>query len=333
MTQRVSPDPFLPSGATGAALAARLSERLAGSFAHLREACAPHVALDHGAIGAQIGRIAAASRLRPDLFALHQDILRAAQRGDRGAIAAGFAELCASPVAAAPGLALRGWGGAGFSPGEAARFLRIFGEEDDTRVVFGPPPPAMLIAARAALMEATGVLADAAPTLHAEIQAVVSEIILAANAAQEGMSFDGVTAFHAQGALLLNAAELRSPPAALATLVHEAAHALLFAATEGAPLAENGPEERFPSPLRPDPRPMNGLCHACFVSARMVHALDCAGEVFAPEDQAEARRLRDGAWRAHAAAWTVIRANARLTPPGATLLDAAARHMALARPG
>ena len=333
MTQRASPDPFLPSGAAGTALAARLSERLAGSLAHLREACAPHVALDHSAIAAQIARIAAAPRPRPDLFALHQDVLGAVQRGDRGAIAAAFAELCASPVDAAPGLALRSWGGADFSAGEAARFLRIFGEEDDTRVVFGPPPPAMLVAARAGLAAAILVLARAAPALHAEIDAVVSEIILAANAATDGMSFDGVTAFHAQGALLLNAAELRSPPAALATLVHEAAHALLFAATEGVPLAENGPEERFPSPLRPDRRPMNGLCHACFVSARMVHALDLAEDAFVPEDQAEARRLRDGAWRAHAAASAVIRAHARLTPVGAALLDAAARHMALAVPG
>ncbi len=333
MSQRIPPDPFLPSSATGAALAARLSARLAGSLAHLREACAPHVVLDPGAIAAQVARITATPRLRPDLFALHQAILRAAQRGDRAAIAAGFAELCASPVAAAPGLVLRGWGGTGFSPGEAARFLRIFGEEDDTRVVFGPPAPAMLAAAAAALTAASALLARAAPTLHAEIHALVSEIILAANAAQAGMSFDGVTAFHAQGALLLNAAELRSPPAALATLVHEAAHALLFAATEGAPLAENGPEERFASPLRPDPRPMNGLCHACFVSARMVHALDRAGAAFAPEDQAEARRLRDGAWRAHQAADAVIRAHGRLTAPGAAFLGAARRHMAAAAPG
>lgn len=327
------PDAFLPDASTGGFLAAGLRERLAGSLRHLAAACAPHVVLDQPAIAAQIACIAAAPRPRPEIFALHFEILGAAQRSDLAALAAGFADLCAIAPAASPGLALRGWGEADIAPGEAARLRRIFGEAGDTPIAFGPPRPAILAEARAALGAALAVLDRSAPALHGEINALICEILLAEDTRAGTTRFDGATAFHAQGALLLNATELRTPPAALATLVHEAAHALLFAATEGAPLAENDPTERFASPLRRDPRPMGGICHAAFVSARMVHALDLAVAAFAPGDRAEARRLRDGAWRAHAAADGVIRAHARLTPAGATFLGAAARHMALAAPG
>lgn len=324
---------FLPDAARGTALAAALHERLAGSLTHLAQACAPHVALDEPAIAAQIARIAAAPRPRPEIFALHFEILGAAQRSDLPALAAGFADLCAIAPAASPGLALRGWGEADIAPGEAARLYRIFGEADDTPIAFGPPRPAILAEARAALGAALSVLDRSAPALHGEINALICDILLAEDTGAGTTRFDGATAFHAQGALLLNATELRTAPTALATLVHEAAHALLFAATEGAPLAENDPADRFASPLRRDPRPMGGICHAAFVSARMVHALDTVAAAFAAEDRAEAAGLRNAAWRAHAAASTVIRAHARLTPAGATFLDAAARHMAAAAPG
>ncbi len=326
-------DAFLPSAAAGAVLAKSLRERLVSSLAHLAAACAPHVALDQAAIAVQLRRIAAAHRPRPAIFALHFEILDAAQRSDLAALATGFAELCAARPAALPGLALRGWGGADVTPGEAARLRRVFGEAGDTPIAFGPPGLTILAEARAALGAALALLERSAPALHGEINALICDILLAEDTGSGATRFDGATAFHAQGALLLNATELRTPPAALATLVHEAAHALLFAATEGAPLAENDPDERFASPLRRDPRPMEGLCHAAFVSARMVHALDLSANTFAAEDRAEARRLRDGAWRAHAAADGVIRAHARLTPAGAGFLDAAALHMAAAAPG
>ena len=41
----------------------------------------------------------------------------------------------------------------------------------------------------------------------------------------------------------------------------------------GQPLTENDLSERYASPLREDPRPMEGLVHAAFVLARMSYVL------------------------------------------------------------
>ncbi len=55
----------------------------------------------------------------------------------------------------------------------------------------------------------------------------------------------------------------------MAALLHETAHQLLFGLSLDQPVVENDVEERYASPLRPDPRPMDGIFHATFVCARM----------------------------------------------------------------
>lgn len=52
-------------------------------------------------------------------------------------------------------------------------------------------------------------------------------------------------------------------------IVHEASHMHLNCLMAKDPLILNSPEERFISPLRPDPRPMIGVYHATYVSARI----------------------------------------------------------------
>jgi HEXXH motif-containing protein len=48
---------------------------------------------------------------------------------------------------------------------------------------------------------------------------------------------------------------------------------VLFAETLDGPLVQNDPNERYKSPLRMNPRPMDGIYHATFVSARMYQAI------------------------------------------------------------
>ena len=59
----------------------------------------------------------------------------------------------------------------------------------------------------------------------------------------------------------------------LETLAHEAAHSLLFGIQISGPLVLNPDDARFASPLRVDLRPMDGVYHATFVSARMHFAM------------------------------------------------------------
>jgi hypothetical protein len=56
-------------------------------------------------------------------------------------------------------------------------------------------------------------------------------------------------------------------------LSHESAHAYLFALSLGDSFVDNPDDELHPSPLRADPRPLDGTLHATYVSARMHYAL------------------------------------------------------------
>ena len=56
-------------------------------------------------------------------------------------------------------------------------------------------------------------------------------------------------------------------------LAHESGHNLLFGFCASESLVENADEELFASPLRADPRPMDGVFHATYVVARMHQTL------------------------------------------------------------
>jgi HEXXH motif-containing protein len=72
----------------------------------------------------------------------------------------------------------------------------------------------------------------------------------------------------------VNAAAHDGWPRYLRTIVHEAAHLLLFGLARNEPLVNDGPARCHDSPLRRDPRPMDGLFHAAFVLARECFAFD-----------------------------------------------------------
>ena len=294
------------------------------------DACRHHVALDEPTISARIAQIAACERLRPEIFVIHHDCVAAATASDLDAIATAFAALGAAAVAATQPFGPRCWHDASFSAAEAARYQWAFGDEGDTRIVFTAPPPAIYAQAARSLEAAMAALRDADPELHGEMLGLVGEVVFAAGAPGAAMTFDGVTAFYATGALVLNAAEHQTVPGALATLAHETAHALMFAASEGRPLVENAPDERYPSPLRDDPRPMNGVFHATIVTARMAYALDrvLAADCLAGAGQAEAAALRAGARQAFQAGLDVVGGHGRPTALGAGFLRGAERYMA-----
>ncbi|WP_048862047.1 hypothetical protein, partial [Acidisphaera rubrifaciens] len=76
---------FLPDARHGRDLYARIAQRLAGSYAHIFDACGAVCALDHAAIAARCDAIRAAARVRPELFILHRAALDAACRSDPAA--------------------------------------------------------------------------------------------------------------------------------------------------------------------------------------------------------------------------------------------------------
>lgn len=172
----------------------------------------------------------------------------------------------------------------------------------------------------------------ALPDLHEEIGGIVHEILLARAPLGDRTEFDGASHYQFWGLLLLNPKHHKTPLAVVEVLAHEASHSMLFGLTLKEPLVLNPDDERYPSPLRRDPRPMDGIYHAAYVSARMWWAMDQLSRsgLLSPEEKDLARRAADTDRENWKKGLSVIDAHARLSPTGARVLDAARASMASA---
>jgi HEXXH motif-containing protein len=115
-------------------------------------------------------------------------------------------------------------------------------------------------------------------------------------------------------------------------LAHESGHNLLFGFCSSGPLVDNPDEELFSSPLRKDPRPMDGVFHATYVIARMHQTVSRLLDAGVLDEREREAAIADLAahQRNFDAGDRVVRDGARLTPLGAEVIDAARAYMASA---
>jgi HEXXH motif-containing protein len=145
--------------------------------------------------------------------------------------------------------------------------------------------------------------------------------------------FDGGSSYLLWGGLFLNATSHPDEVTMVEVMAHESAHLLLYACAADEALVENGDEELYRSPLRVDERPMDGIFHATFVSARMHWAMSRLLESGELDEEArrcaEAARMSDAQnfWSGHG----VVAEHGRLTATGAAVMQAAAGYMASVR--
>lgn len=128
--------------------------------------------------------------------------------------------------------------------------------------------------ARQRAVRALDVLERAAPELFEEIAAIVNEIVLVSPDGSQSFDFLGGSSFALWGAIFINVDLNSNWPFHCKTIVHEAGHNLLFAVAREEPLVLNDPSASFASPVREDPRPIDGIFHAAFVTARESLAID-----------------------------------------------------------
>ena len=143
------------------------------------------------------------------------------------------------------------------------------------------------------------------------------------------MTFDGASAFMLWGAIIINSNRPEGALAMAQMLAHESAHNLLFGLSADDSLVENSPEELFASPLRVDPRPMDGIYHATFVTARMhrvVRRLSESG-VLSSEMQGIAQKEMTDNARLFANGFETVQRHAKLTALGAALMEGASQYM------
>ena len=211
-----------------------------------------------------------------------------------------------------------------------ARFLN-----SDPTIAFEIFAPSKQIAAncRDQIRDAFALLDSGDPELAGEIRALLREIVLAAGTKDpKALTFDGASSFMLWGAIILNADRSDGAIGMVQMLAHESAHNLLFGFSADEALVENSTEELFSSPLRKDPRPMDGIYHATFVTARMyrvVHQLlqsgilDAAAKDKARKDLAEnARLFKQGI--------ETVQKFGKLSPLGENVMRGASEYMAAA---
>lgn len=172
-----------------------------------------------------------------------------------------------------------------YGPEEVDCLVRWFDIEPDNGMSLTALDDAELEDASGKLKQAIEAIEVLLPDFMGEMSAITSEIIFAKPSGEQKLTFGGASSFSLWGAIALNPAVHEHWWQYIPRLVHEYSHNLLFGIARNEPLLLNDPQERYMSPLRQEHRPLDGIFHAMFVTAREVLA---SREILRRFDEAEA---------------------------------------------
>jgi len=301
---------------------------LADSLAHIAEQSAGVLPFDFSALDPLIAGIRSGVRYPPTAFSLYADIVLAIcdDRHDEATRLLG--ELALQQPLTHP------WRVLALDAPEhvrsMARYVRAMSGDAGTSFSIGPPPGDLAERFQRRALEGYRLMRAAAPELAAEFDALVADVIMVVGDSKAEYQFDGGSSYFLWGALFLNATSHETDVAMVEVMAHESAHILLYACAAEEALVTNPDEELYASPLRRDPRPMDGLYHATFVSARMHWAmsrliqsglLDASAVAAADVAREQDRR---NFWAGH----EVVARHGKLTKTGAAVMQAAVDYMA-----
>ena len=321
---------FGPDAARARTLDQRMRDRLADSLSYILDRAEGQLRYSRADLVSFLDRLSAAP-VSAQVFGAYCDLVLDIESDRLDSAERRVAEILAAPSHAGGPLiiALR-------DPAQdpaSDRYCRLVDADPGMPFRLVPPPAAIAASCRERIAAALALLEAGYPALAVELRVLLREIVLAVGPAGPGMVvFDGVSAFMLWGAIVLNAEANQSVLDMAQALAHESGHNLLFGFSADGPLVENDDVGRYASPLRRDPRPMDGIVHATYVTARMhqtVQRLLDSG-VLATEQEVAAQAALADHRRAFAEGIAVIDAHARFTPLGAAVMAGARDHMARA---
>jgi len=324
---------FEPSGAHGSRLDESVRRSAAASLSVLEDSIAPQ----RPDVQADLKRciaVAKAGPVRPGLFALYSDLVEAIFSDDEEAFQAVAGAIATFDPRALKSVEAGTLSDHDLGEGMAERFRRRLDDDPEVPIDFLPIPAEELDCARHCLAQTWHLLDQAAPELADEIRGLIRNVLFVKSKSPvEDFVFHGASTFYLWGAVFLNPAIHADRIKMAEGLTHEAAHLKLFGSSLGAPLVDNDPAARYSSPLREDPRPMDGLVHAAYVLARMHY---CFERLLASDALTAAERTLLEAEKArrrkeYFEAMDIVTAHARFTPVGRALSDEAQAYMAAAR--
>jgi len=320
---------FRPDASRARDLDLRMRSRLGDSLAYIADEVRGRLPVSHDRIGAFLERLASAP-VASMIFGAYCDLVLALEAGDLQAAAGLFDEIVSAPVSP-EALSIRAIGDPDRET-EANRYVRLINTDPSMVVVLRPPSPEVEAVAQQRLEAALRLLDQGFPDLADEIRALVREIILAVNEESSPIRVDGASSFMLWGAIIMNAELGRTRLELVQGLAHESGHNLLFGLCADGPLVENDDFDRFDSPLRADPRPMDGIVHAAYIVARMHQAVDTVlqAEVLDPDEADAARSTLASHSQAFWRSMDTIDKYGRLTALGHDVMEGARTYMSAA---
>lgn len=329
---------FYPSAENGRLARRQIQDRLAESIGHVLEQCRGKVPFDEAPGASLLDALKSDRAVRPEIFSGYFHAVRAIMDpGDepwevrRTRIEAALKTLLAGPFIAENGVSVRPLCPSYFDP-EAERELRDnFVSESlrDEQIVAVDETAAGELAQ--SVTHAVTLIREHAPETFSEFERCVSEIVPARGRdSADGMEFGGCSSLERWGSILINMDAQSSTVVLCESIIHEGAHNVLFGTSPVEFHIRNGPDELRKSPLRVDPRPLDGIYHATFVLARMCFAMRefAASPTLDPALRAEARERADEALKLFWDGYAVLEEHADYTDEGRAIMEAAHEYMA-----
>ncbi len=311
-----------------------MHEELAASLSYLQERLEAHSSdvpwLDPSLLEPPQNLIRDGQRLTPLTFLAYYELTAALMAGDEAMARRALGELAEAHPA--PPTRVHGPLRSPDGCARSARYVELLCGDSNDGIGLKP-----LTAERAdgfeARFERGMVLMRAAfPELAGEVDAIVHEVVAIGKDPVKTMQMDGASHYQLWGALFLNADFHHTDVAMIEVIAHESAHSLLFGLCTQEPLVDNDDDAVFPSPLRTDGRPMDGIYHATFVSARMHLAMTRLLEsgLLDDGDRAAAIAALEADRLNFEAGDSVIREYGVLTEMGREVMEGARQYMAAA---
>jgi hypothetical protein len=204
----------------------------------------------------------------PWLFCLYSKLVAELSKREDGDVSQSF-EAMIEAVSSPADWGVIAYRDTSISPLWWDHFHRLLDTDRQRPFNFVQPEPEVYARCEADIQSALALLQRADAKFLDEVRYLSRLIVLATPGPDAKDGFNGASTFFLWAGILINARVRRSPIVMIDLLVHEGSHVLLFGVAAEEPLTRNPGTERYASPVRPDPRPIDGIFHACFVTTRV----------------------------------------------------------------
>ncbi|MFT4120704.1 aKG-HExxH-type peptide beta-hydroxylase [Bradyrhizobium sp.] len=255
---------FIPGSTEAASLDARMRRSLADSLAHIHDVAGRELDVSSSAASRACEGISN-HRIEPGIFGRYYKLVPAIERGD-AAEASRLFRAIADAAETEPTFAVVPFSEAALGQEQSLYRELVEARPDGSHWLTAPALDRWNGFDRK-VDRALDIIERVDAPLARELRGLIVRI--AGASAVEGHVFGGASSFMLWGLLILSVETYGEVSLLTEGLVHEAAHQLLFAYSIDEPLVSNPLAECYPSPLRRDARPMDGIYHATFVTARL----------------------------------------------------------------